>query len=78
MECVSVRLPQLLQQESIGLIVIDSVAAVYRVEPNAIDRAIEMRRLAQALQSLAHEHQCVVICVNQVIQSIDSVYEEVY
>lgn len=66
LECLSVRLPQLCRQEPIGLIVIDSVAAIYRVETNAIDRAMDMRKLAQALQILSYEHGCVVICVNQV------------
>lgn len=49
---------------------IDSVAAVYRIETNAINRAMDMRKVAQALQSLSSEYGCVIICVNQVNKNL--------
>lgn len=53
-------------QRSVGLIVIDSVAGVFRLEIDAISRADNMRKMAFALQSLADQHECAVVCVNQV------------
>lgn len=51
---------------AIGLIVIDSVAGIYRLESDAITRADSMRKLVRKLQSLADEYECAVVCVNQV------------
>lgn len=65
-ECVLSRLPYLMRQKPIGLIVIDSVAGVFRLESNAISRANEMRKLAFGLQSISTEYRCAVVCVNQV------------
>lgn len=52
--------------KSIGLIIIDSVAGVFRLEDNAINRANNMRKLVIKLQTLADEYECAVVCVNQV------------
>lgn len=51
---------------SIGLIIIDSVAGIFRLETDAITRAAHMRKLVRKLQSLADEYECAVVCVNQV------------
>lgn len=51
---------------AIGLIVIDSVAGVFRLENDAIQRAYSMRKLIIKLQTLADEYECAVVCVNQV------------
>lgn len=66
LKCVLSRLPNLMRQKSIGLIVIDSVAGVFRLS-NAIDRASDMRKLAHGLKTTSTEHGCAVVCVNQVI-----------
>lgn len=50
----------------IGLIIIDSVAAVFRTYTNYIERAKDMRKLANSLLHLADKYNCAVICVNQV------------
>lgn len=55
-----------MNQRSIGLIVIDSIAGVFRLDSNAIIRANEMRNLVLGLQSLSDKHECAVVCVNQV------------
>lgn len=51
---------------SIGLIVIDSVAGIFRLENDAVERAANMRKLVLKLQNLADEYECAVVCVNQV------------
>lgn len=66
LHCICKRLPALMQTNSIGLIVIDSVAGIYRLENDAITRAASMRKLVRSLQTIAEEHECAVVCVNQV------------
>ncbi|XP_034663316.1 DNA repair protein XRCC3 [Drosophila subobscura] len=66
MNCVVNHLPRLLRQHSIGLIVIDSVGAIFRLFTDYLERAKLMRRLANALISYADKYNCAVVCVNQV------------
>lgn len=64
--CVINRIPRLMQQHGIGLIIIDSVAAIFRLYNDYLERARHMRRLADALLSYADKYNCAVVCVNQV------------
>ncbi|XP_065361727.1 DNA repair protein XRCC3 [Calliphora vicina] len=66
LKCVSERLPTLMSSVRIGLIIIDSVAAVFRTFTNYIERAKDMRKLANYLLHLGDKYNCAVICVNQV------------
>lgn len=66
MNCICNRLPRWMQQHSIGLIIIDSIAGAFRIESDAITRAGNMRKTILKLQTLADEHECAVVCVNQV------------
>ncbi|XP_028176516.1 DNA repair protein XRCC3 [Ostrinia furnacalis] len=67
LSCIRVRLPTLLSRNKICLIVIDSVAAPFRVEySNYIHRANELRELAILLTNLAQEHNLAILCINQV------------
>lgn len=50
----------------IGLVIIDSVAAIYRLHKNAVQRASDLRKLVLNLQRLGAEHECAIVCVNQV------------
>lgn len=65
MACVN-RLPRLMAQQPIGLIIIDSVAGIFRLDSDAITRADNMRKLIHTIQMLQDEYECGVICVNQV------------
>ncbi|KAH8246874.1 hypothetical protein KR032_002520 [Drosophila birchii] len=69
LNCVKNRLPRLMQQHGIGLIIIDSVAAIFRLYTDYLERAREMRRLANALLTYADKYNCAVVCVNQVASS---------
>lgn len=74
LSCVRVRLPKLLTQNKFALIVIDSVAAPFRVEStNYIQRAEAMRELAVSLLNLAQEFNLAVLCMNQVTGAVDRV-----
>lgn len=67
LSCIRVRLPNLLSRNKICLIVIDSVAAPFRVEyNNYIQRAEELRELAILLTNLAQTHNLAILCINQV------------
>lgn len=59
----------------IGLVVIDSIAALFRVEYGAGEAASKAQALfafGARLKTLAHQYNCVVVCVNQV--TIDFMY----
>ncbi|KAH8359036.1 hypothetical protein KR093_004084 [Drosophila rubida] len=65
LDCVNNRLPQLLQDHSIGLIIIDSVAAIFRLYSDFGERSRDMRRMVNALLTYADKYQCAVVCTNQ-------------
>jgi RecA/RadA recombinase len=67
--CLFVRLPQLLSQHSVRLVVIDSIAGLFRAdyEPSdAINRAKDLQMIGGQLHKLAEKFHMAVICVNQV------------
>ncbi|XP_055903604.1 DNA repair protein XRCC3 [Eupeodes corollae] len=66
LKCVNQRLLKLMETSTIGLIIIDSVAAVFRMNSNIIERAKQMRKLANCLLLYGDKYNCGVVCVNQV------------
>uniref|UniRef100_A0A1B0GAF6 RecA family profile 1 domain-containing protein n=1 Tax=Glossina morsitans morsitans TaxID=37546 RepID=A0A1B0GAF6_GLOMM len=66
LKCVGERLPALMSSTCIKLIIIDSVAAVFRTYVDYVERSSDMRRLANHLLQLAYKYNSAVICVNQV------------
>ncbi|KAJ0173581.1 hypothetical protein K1T71_010730 [Dendrolimus kikuchii] len=72
--CVRVRLPKLLTQRKCSLIVLDSIAAPFRVEStNYVQRAEELRELAMCLINIAQQFNLAVVCINQVTASFDGI-----
>lgn len=67
MSCITSRLPLMMKQHSIGLIIIDSIAGAFRLDSDAITRASNMRKVVLKLQTLADKHESAVVCVNQVL-----------
>lgn len=68
-QCILGRLPKLLSKQKVGLIVIDSVAGIFRssYENNEIrNRAEDMRVVGGHLHKIASQFGVCVICVNQV------------
>lgn len=61
----------LMKTRKIGLIVIDSVGAIFRTETDYITRAKDMRRMAYKLLKLSNEHECSIVIVNQVRSLMD-------
>ncbi|KAG4075581.1 hypothetical protein HA402_003406 [Bradysia odoriphaga] len=65
LECVNHGLPILMNRSHVGLLIIDSIGAVFRIASNYIARAEQMRDLCEALLKLSEKHRCAVVCVNQ-------------
>ncbi|KAJ8045800.1 DNA repair protein XRCC3 [Holothuria leucospilota] len=73
--CISHRIPILLEKGLVKLIVIDSVAALFRSEfeaHEAFQRAKSLQRFGAQLHQLANKHNIPVICVNQVTANINT------
>ncbi|XP_055623471.1 DNA repair protein XRCC3 [Toxorhynchites rutilus septentrionalis] len=71
-QCILQRLPVLLKNNPIGLIVIDSITAAYAAEQNYVDRAHSFRKVVHALYLLQEQFDLAVVCTNQVRSLIDS------
>ncbi|KAF3427780.1 hypothetical protein E2986_11124 [Frieseomelitta varia] len=72
--CLLHRIPILMSAKKIGLIIIDSIAAPYRVEDwndESNNRAKSLRTIGQQLHKLCRNNICVV-CINQVAAVIHS------
>lgn len=67
LQCVRLRLPRLMAASEVGLVIVDSVAAVFRSETSDVRRrAHDMREMAGALLRMSDRYGCAVLCVNQV------------
>lgn len=63
------RLPVLLNRGTIKLVIIDSIAALFRVEYSFSEtskRAKVLRSFGAQLHKLSHQHRIPFVCVNQV------------
>lgn len=68
--CLSRRVPLLLAQGLVRLVVLDSVAAVFRCEFQAAEwqeRTRRMLTVSSTLQRLSQDFASPVLCINQVI-----------
>ncbi|XP_007230988.1 DNA repair protein XRCC3 isoform X2 [Astyanax mexicanus] len=72
--CVSQRVPMLLERGLVRLVVVDSVAALFRTEfqaDEAIERARHLLAFSSTLHRLSHTHAAPVFCINQVSDVVD-------
>lgn len=68
-QCLFVRLPQLLTQRKVKLVVVDSIAGLFRSDydpGDAVNRAQDLQMVGGQLHKLAEQFRLAVICVNQV------------
>ena len=66
---LDIRLPALLSKSNVRLVVLDSVAAIFRSEfdlHELADRAKTLAKLGNKLQRISHQYDLCVVCVNQV------------
>ncbi|KAI1895388.1 hypothetical protein AGOR_G00105780 [Albula goreensis] len=73
--CVLRRVPILLSRGLVRLVVVDSVAALFRCEfqsDETIERARHLLAFANSLQRLSHSFQAPVLCINQVTDIVDN------
>ncbi|KAI4903909.1 hypothetical protein NFI96_028825 [Prochilodus magdalenae] len=72
--CVAQRVPMLLERGLVRLVVVDSVAALFRTEfqaDEAIERARHLLAFSSTLHRLSHKHGVPVFCINQVSDVVD-------
>jgi len=63
------RIPALLKNSNVRLIVIDSIAALFRVEYTLnenIERSRALAELGQKLHKISHEYSTAIVCINQI------------
>ncbi|XP_030029656.2 DNA repair protein XRCC3 [Manduca sexta] len=73
LSCIQVRSPKLLSQHRFSLIIIDSIAAPFRVDnSNYVQRAEELRELSMALINFSQQYKLAVLCINQVTASFNN------
>lgn len=69
---ISVRLPKLLTQNNLAIVIIDSIAAPFRCEStNYVKRAEDLREIAVCLTTIAQKHNIAILCINQVTASFE-------
>ncbi|XP_011503637.1 PREDICTED: DNA repair protein XRCC3-like [Ceratosolen solmsi marchali] len=69
------RLPNLLSHYNIKLLVIDSIAATFRVEYDSVylqNRAKSLRNIGYRLQKLSSIYNMAIICINQVTALVET------
>ncbi|XP_022116516.2 DNA repair protein XRCC3 [Pieris rapae] len=72
LSCVRVRLRKLVEQKKVSVIIVDSIAAPFRVDViNYVHRAEELRELGILLINIAQKYGLAVIVINQVTSSFD-------
>lgn len=73
--CVQKRLPIRLSKGDIKLVVVDSIASLFRCEydhTNMVKRYKDLSSLGACLHQLSHQHNIPIVCVNQVTDSFDN------
>ncbi|XP_076010586.1 DNA repair protein XRCC3 [Genypterus blacodes] len=72
--CLARRVPLLLARGVVRLVVVDSLAALFRAEFQAddwLERTRQLLAFAAVLHRLSHEYATPVLCINQVMDVID-------
>ncbi|KAJ8979545.1 hypothetical protein NQ317_017693 [Molorchus minor] len=71
--CLCIHLPKLLRVKNIGLIVIDSIAGVFRSENENIsysNRGQDISNIAATLHSICDKFGIAIVCTNQVSENV--------
>lgn len=74
--CIHQKLPHLLSSGSVKLVIVDSVAAVFRCDYELKDmykRSKHMASLAASLHRISSKYCLPIVCVNQVTDSMQSI-----
>ena len=79
MYCLKKKLPVLLNSQRVKLVIIDSIAALFRSEfalKDMAQRARLMSSVASILHRLSSRHNIPVVCVNQVCKGANYTWLE--
>lgn len=74
---ITFQLPEAIRRYNAGLVVIDSIAANFRIEFQGAsrkvltERAVALTKLGKALRKIAHEQNVAIVCTNQVSDRFD-------
>lgn len=60
------KLPSLVESQGVRLVVIDSIASLFRGHTEYQDRARMLMQLSAHLSKMAEEYRLVIVCINQV------------
>lgn len=72
-DCVRYQLPLLTSQHQVGLVIIDSVAAVFRAEDGTdVNKTLTLQKLGYRLHQLASLNNIAIVTINQVAASINN------
>ncbi|XP_066256970.1 DNA repair protein XRCC3 [Euwallacea similis] len=72
-KCLSVDLPKLLSITNVGLIIIDSIAGIFRSSndnPDYVARSNDLMEICTALTELQDQYNCAIFMVNQVTDNV--------
>ncbi|XP_066138721.1 DNA repair protein XRCC3 isoform X2 [Euwallacea fornicatus] len=72
-KCLSTDLPKLLLITNVGLIIIDSIAGIFRssnCNPDYVARSNDLTKICTALNELQDKHNCAIFMVNQVTDNV--------
>ncbi|KAF5275681.1 hypothetical protein FQA39_LY06793 [Lamprigera yunnana] len=73
--CCDIQLPRLLLRHNIGLIVIDSIAGIFRSEDdhvNYAERSRQFYKIYRGLVKLTHKYEIALVNTNQVLENIET------
>ncbi|XP_076269359.1 DNA repair protein XRCC3-like [Rhynchophorus ferrugineus] len=73
LECLSTNLPKLMSHKNIGIIIIDSIAGIFRSEnenPNYIARSRYFHEITTKLITLQNKFNCAILITNQIVDNI--------
>ncbi|CAG9771330.1 unnamed protein product [Ceutorhynchus assimilis] len=68
-----VKLPHILSRKNVGLIILDSIAGIFRNEtenPKYISRSQDFKLIATTLNNLQDQYNCGILVVNQVTDNV--------
>ncbi|CAG0914568.1 unnamed protein product [Notodromas monacha] len=71
MNALDVKIPSLIQAHKLCLIVLDSVAALFRGQDEVYARGEDLRKIGSGLLGLSQRYKIAVICVNQMSTNVE-------
>lgn len=65
-------IPQFLKSQSIGLVIIDSIAGNFKDISDRKERVQHINQLSKSLRQLGMSHKLTIVCINQIVDVISN------